>query len=223
MFSVSPRAVVFDLDGLMFNTEELYQHAGTEILRRRGHKFSPELLNAMMGRPQKDSLQLMIDAHFLDDTIAQLAMETEQIISKLLDVELSPMPGVVQLMEALEAAQIPKAIATSSGLRFTRNVLSRFDWESRFQFVLTSEDIAHGKPHPEIYLTAAQRFGMQPGEVMVLEDSQNGCRSAVAAGAVVVAVPVGHGSAHDFSGAAFVADTLADPRIYARLGLPQPS
>jgi phosphoglycolate phosphatase-like HAD superfamily hydrolase len=85
-------------------------------------------------------------------------------------------------MEALEAARIPKAIATSSGRRFTRNVLSRFDWESRFQFVLTSEDIKQGKPNPEIYLTAVERFGLQPAEVMVLEDSQNGCRAAVAAG-----------------------------------------
>ena len=56
-----PRAVVFDLDGLMFNTEELYQHVGTEVLRRRGKKFKADLLNAMMGRPPRVSLQLMID------------------------------------------------------------------------------------------------------------------------------------------------------------------
>jgi HAD superfamily hydrolase (TIGR01509 family) len=219
--SGSLRAVVFDLDGLLFNTEELYQHVGTEILKRRGYKFSPELLNAMMGRPQRDALKMMIDHHMLDDTIAQLGLETEQIFAKLLDAELAPMPGVAPLLDALEEARIPKAIATSSNRRFTRNVLSRFDWESRFEFLLTGEDVTKGKPDPEIYQTAVQKLNLPPHEVMVLEDSQNGCRAAVDAGTVAVAVPGGLSSAHDFSGAAFVADTLADERIYARLGLPQ--
>ena len=77
-----------------------------------------------------------------------------------------------------------------------------------------------GKPHPEIYLLAARRFGVAPGELLVLEDSQNGCRAAVAAGAVAVAVPAGHSRRHDFTGAALVADTLADPRLLALLQLP---
>ena len=76
-----------------------------------------------------------------------------------------------------------------------------------------------GKPHPEIYLTAARRFDIEPARMMVLEDSQNGCRAAIASGAFAVAVPGDHSRAHDFTGAQFVAESLADRRIYEALGL----
>ncbi len=214
-----PRAVVFDLDGLLFNTEELYQEVGSELLRRRGCEFGPELLHAIMGRPGRIALQMMIDYHELADTVETLTAETEQIFPAILDARLALMPGAAALLAALEQAQIPKAIGTSSGRRFVDRVLSRFGLAPRFQFILTSEDVTDGKPHPEIYRKAAARFGLPTGEVCVLEDSQNGCRAAVAAGAIAVAVPGEHSQNHHFDGAALIADTLADPRIYKLLGL----
>ena len=81
--------------------------------------------------------------------------------------------------------------------------------------MLTSADVLQGKPNPEIYQTAPQRLGIEPSGMLVLEDSQAGCKAAVAAGAFAVAVPGGHSQRHDFSGARFVAETLADPRIRA--------
>jgi HAD superfamily hydrolase (TIGR01509 family) len=217
------RAVVFDLDGLMFNTEELYQFVGGELLGRRGKAFEPELLDQMMGRPPRVSLQLMIDWHGLEDTPATLATETEEIFATILDTRLECMPGLLELLEALEQHQIPKAIATSSGRRFVTNVLSRFEFEPRFDFVLTSEDVVEGKPHPEIYLKAAERFGLPPAEVLVLEDSENGCKAAVAAGTFAVAVPGGHSCRHDFTGTSLRVNTLADRRLYEVLGIPIPS
>jgi beta-phosphoglucomutase-like phosphatase (HAD superfamily) len=97
-------------------------------------------------------------------------------------------------------------------------VLSPFGWTPRFEFILTAENVTHGKPHPEIYLTAAQQFGVEPARLLVLEDSQNGCRAAVAAGACVVAVPGDHSREHDFAGTSLIADSLADPRIRELLG-----
>ena len=188
----APRAVVFDLDGLMFNTEELYQLVGAEVLRRRGKTFDADLLNAMMGCPPRVSLQTMIDWHKLDDTVEMLTAENEEIFAEILDTRLELMPGLSELLSALERAGIPKAIATSSGPKFVHNVLGRFDLAPRFQFILTCDDVTDGKPHPEIYLKAAERFGIAPSELLVLEDSQNGCRAAVAAGTFAVAVPAGH-------------------------------
>src|SRR4029079_3198232 len=109
------QAVVFDLDGLMFNTEELYQQVGGELLRRRGKVFGSELLDAMMGRPPRVSLQLMIDFHELTESVAELAAETDEIFATILDAQLALMPGLEDLLGALEKANIPKAIATSSG------------------------------------------------------------------------------------------------------------
>ncbi len=217
--SACPRAVVFDLDGLMFNTEDLYQDVGTQMLRRRGKRFDAELLDAMMGRPANAALQLMIDYHQLDATVDQLVSETDEIFGTLLDDRLEQMPGLAELLDALEQAGLPKAIATSSGPTFVRRVLDKFELAPRFTCILTCDDIREGKPHPEIYLLAANRLGFPPDKLLVLEDSQNGCRSAVAAGATVVAVPGGHSHRHDFTGAALVADSLADRRIYALLGL----
>jgi len=216
---VKPRAVVFDLDGLMFNTEELYNDVGEELLRRRGKSLDPRLLDAMMGRPAIKALQVMIDWNDLKDTPAELAAETEQIFKGILDVRLAPMPGLLDLLGALEQAGLPKAIATSSGLKFVRKVLSGFDMESRFQFILTCEDVTEGKPHPEVYLKAAERFGLSPTEILVLEDSENGCRAAVAAGTLAVAVPAGRSQSHDFTGAAMLIESLEDRRLYEVLGL----
>jgi HAD superfamily hydrolase (TIGR01509 family) len=214
------QAVVFDLDGLMFNTEELYRDVGHLLVSRRGHEAPPELFDAMMGRPGNVSLKIMIEWYGFSDTIEELTTESGDIFSELLNNRLEPMPGTLVLLDALEKARVPKAIATSSGREFVLDVLSRFEFEPRFDFLLTAEDVTQGKPFPEVYQTAARRLGVAPGSMMVLEDSQAGLRAAVEAGAYAVAVPSPFSSHHDFSGAAMVVDSLEDPRIYQALGLP---
>jgi HAD superfamily hydrolase (TIGR01509 family) len=213
------RAVTFDLDGLMFNTEELYQEVGGTLLARRGKQITGELLDKMMGRKSNVALALMIEHHQLDATPEQLAAETAEIFGGILPGRLAPMPGLLELMAALEAASVPKGIATSSGRAFVERVLGAFDLQPRFNFVLTSEDIEHGKPEPDVYLLAACRHGVAPQEMLVLEDSQIGCRAAIVAGAYTVAVPHGQSRRHQFDGVQLIADTLADPRIYAALNV----
>jgi HAD superfamily hydrolase (TIGR01509 family) len=215
----APRTVVFDRDGLMFNTEELYVEVGTEILRRRGYEFTPDLIDRMMGRTGPVALQIMIDMHTLKATVEELVAETDEIFPELLRTKLAPMPGLVELLAALERHNIPKGIATSSRRSFVTKVLAKFNYEPRFAPILSSEDITHGKPDPEIYLTAAKQIGVAPSEMLVLEDSQNGCRAALAAGAITVAVPSGHSHRHDFTGVTLIAGTLRDARIYQLLGI----
>lgn len=216
------RAVCFDLDGLMFNTEELYVEVGGETLRRRGKELTRELLDKMMGRPGRVAMQIMIDEHQLDATVDELQAESDVLFTGLLESRLRPMPGLPRLLDALEAADLPRAVATSSRLPFTTRVLELFDFLKRFAFVLTAEDVVEGKPDPAVYQLAAAKFGVDPNEMMVLEDSENGCKSAVAAGTFAVAVPGDHSRDHSFAGAALTADSLADPEIYAALGLPLP-
>jgi HAD superfamily hydrolase (TIGR01509 family) len=207
------------LDGLMFNTEDVYYDVGVELMRRRGRQYTRELNDAVMGRPAPFCFETMIRWHDLDERWEAMAAESEEIFIGLLDDRLEPMPGLVELLDALEAADIPKAICTSSTRRLLGAILSRFQMEPRFQFTLTAEDIRHSKPHPEIYLEAAARFGLAPEQMLVLEDSQTGCRSAAAAGAIAVAVPGEYSKGQDFSAASLVLDSLADPRLYAMLGL----
>ena len=213
------RAVVFDMDGLMFNTEDVYTLVGEELLRRRGYEFTAELKDEMMGLRPQPAFEAMIGHCRLGDTWQELAAESNRLFLDLLDGRLAPMPGLMELLDALERAGIPKAIGTSSSRELVDACLRPFDLEGRFQFILAAEDIVHGKPHPEIYLTAARRFGVPPAEMMVLEDSQNGCLAAAAAGAYVVAVPGEHSREHDFSMASLVVESLADPRLYLTLGI----
>jgi len=219
----SVRAVVFDMDGLMFNTEEVYWQVGSAVLRRRGHEFDEPLCAEMMGRPPKAAFEIMIRYHALGDSWEQLYVESQEAFIALLDEHLAPMPGLMQLLERLEAAAIPKAIGTSSGRRLVDAVLSRFALQPRFSFILSAEDITRGKPDPEIYLKAARRLSLPPAEVLVLEDSQNGCQAAASAGTFAVAVPAAHSRGQDFSMASLVIDNLADPRLYAALGLAAPA
>ncbi|MFO0424336.1 MAG: HAD family hydrolase [Planctomycetia bacterium] len=212
------RGVAFDLDGLLVKSEEIYQHVGGVLVARRGRTFEADLLDRMMGRPQPVSLQIMIDWHGLDDTIETLAAETREIFAGLLDTRLEPMPGAVSLVDVLERSGVPRGVATSSGPDFAHDVLGRVGLLERFSFVLTAADVTHGKPHPEIYQSAARRLGINVAHMLVLEDSANGCKAAVAAGAIVVAVPGGHSRRHDFTGARFIAESLADPRIHELLG-----
>jgi len=215
----SLQAVVFDLDGTLLNTEELYWDVVELILARRGRQVTRALLDEMMGRPSRVALQIMIDRHQLDATVPQLQAETTEIFQGLLDSRLALMPGAMELLNQLRAARLPTAIATSSSRRFLEDVLVRLQLADRFQTTLTADDVVEGKPHPEIFLKAAERLAVEPASMLVLEDSAHGVRAAVASGAFTVAVPGDHSRQHDFAGAAFVATGLLDPRIGAALGL----
>jgi HAD superfamily hydrolase (TIGR01509 family) len=208
-------AAVFDLDGLMFNTEELYHQVGGEMLRRRGKQLTEDLLDNMMGRQSREALQIMIDWHDLSDTAEELEAETDVIFGQILETDLRPMPGLLELLEELEKREIPKAIATSSRRGFAVMMLEQFALLPRFSFLLTAEDIELGKPNPQIYLRSAEMLQIQPVEMMALEDSGNGCKAAVAAGSYAVAVRANHNQNQAFPGVALVAKSLADERIVA--------
>jgi pseudouridine 5'-phosphatase len=217
--SANIRAVVFDLDGLISNTEDLYEQAGETVLRCRGKTYDAELRERIMGRPVIVAIQMIIDCHSLPDRAEDLMYECGDVLQELIATSLAPMHGVIKLIDDLQADNIPIAVATSATPDYADNVLTRLNLKHRFQFVLTAADIQHGKPDPEIYLLAARRLGLPPDQIMVLEDSANGCRAGVAAGAFTIAVPNRHTRNHNFDGVQFVADTLDDPRIRQALGL----
>lgn len=217
MSSHKIRAVAFDLDGTMFNTEDLYWQVGVELLDRRGCVLTRELVDQMMGRPGEVAYQIMIDHHKLDDSITDLQRETDEIFEDVLPGQLEPMPGLIELLDTVDKLGLPKAITTSSRRSFVDRVMGISQLGDRFDFFLTSESVQQGKPHPEIYLTAARTFAVPTLSMMVLEDSQTGCRAAVDAGAFVVAIPAEHSRGHDYSGSQFLAESLNDPRIMAAL------
>jgi HAD superfamily hydrolase (TIGR01509 family) len=216
------KAVVFDLDGLMFNTESVFNRAGTELLRRRGKEPHPELFKRMMGRRPVEGFAVMIELMSLTETYEELLFESEQIFTSMLDDHLAPMPGLYDLLDLIEDRGLLKGVATSSPRRYLENLLERFSLTERFNVTLASEDVSRGKPEPEIYLKAAARLGVDPHEMLVLEDSEMGTRAAAAAGAYIISVPHEFSCAQNFEAARCTAESLVDPVILRMLGETDP-
>ncbi|MGL4513508.1 MAG: HAD family hydrolase [Lacipirellulaceae bacterium] len=211
------RAVAFDMDGLLASSEDVYMRVGTETLARRGKPFEDELRHKMMGLPSPVAYRTMIEWHGLTETVEELAAESDVIFWELAERMLGPMPGVTETFDLVESLGLPRCVVTSGTRPYAERILSMIGVRERLAFVITADDITLGKPNPEPYLKAAARMEVEPSAMMVLEDSANGSRAGIAAGAFTVAVPSPHTQEHDFTGVKFVADTLRDPRIESAL------
>jgi len=210
--SRSIAAVAFDLDGLMFNTEDLYDEVIDAVLQDRGHRFSRDLKLRMMGLPGLKAVAVMIEEFGLKDTQSHLLDELHDRMKQLLPGRLLPMPGLLDLLCVIEEAGLPKSIATSSSPEFAASAMAISGLTDRFRFVLTSQDVTNGKPFPDIYLESAQRHGVPAGSLLVLEDSLIGSRAAAASGAISVAVPGHHSIDQDFAHVDYRFDSLeAEP------------
>ena len=206
--------VALDMDGLLFDTERLYWQVGDTVLQRRGHRFCAELQQRMMGRIGLDAIAQMIDFFALDDSPQSLMDESDELYGNLLSDGLQPMDGLNEWIELLQESGLPFGLATSSRRKFVDVIFQTISWADSLSFQLTGDDVVHGKPHPEMYLRAAELLSIVPEQLLVLEDSGNGCAAAVAAGAQTVAVPSEHTREQNFDGAILVADSLNDPSLW---------
>lgn len=197
----------------MFNTEDLYDIVGEQLLNRRGMSFTTELKMAMMGLPGPVAFGVMKERCGLDDSIDSLAAECEELFEDLLPEQIAMMPGLEALLDLLEAHGVPKGIATSSHERFAKRALGMFDLEPRFDFLLTSESVTKGKPNPEIYLTATKNHGVDPAQMLVLEDSIHGSTAAVSAGATTIAIPSRRVDPERFGPVYAICKRLDDSRV----------
>jgi HAD superfamily hydrolase (TIGR01509 family) len=214
------RSVVFDLDGLMIDSEPVFHRTACRLLARHGCTPNPSVIQAMMGMPGRPALSLLRDGHGLSASVEELMAETSELFYEVLGQNRMPLlPGVRDLLGRLEARRIPRAIATSSSLRYVRRILEPHGLLERFAFVLTAEDVTRGKPAPEIYEKAAARLGHAAAEMVVLEDSPNGLRAARAAGARCIVVPHSLVPLHDLQGADAVVPSLEAPLLRRLLGL----
>jgi HAD superfamily hydrolase (TIGR01509 family) len=211
--SASIRAVVFDLDGLMFNTEALFFRVSSEMLAARGKAFTPEIMRAMIGRRSVEAGYMLKTMTGLDEPVDVLLADVRQRFYAEMETAVHPTPGLFHLLDRLGHHRLPLAVATSSRRSYAEQLLSRHRLLDRFDFVLGSEDVARGKPDPEIYLTAIERFDVPPRSVLVLEDSPAGVASGRAAGAFVVGVPHEHSPAQALDSADLVVPRLDDPAL----------
>ena len=211
------RAVVFDLDGLMFDTEALFVRVAGELLAARGKAFTPEIMRAMIGRQADVAYPALKALAGLDEPAEALQAEVRARFADLIDVAVHPTPGLFVLLDHLHKRGLPIAVGTSSRREYAERLLSRHGVFDRLAFLLAAEDVSRSKPDPEIFRTAAARFGLPPCSVMVLEDSPPGIAAARAAGAFAVGVPHDHSPADGLAAADLIVPRLDDPALLARL------
>lgn len=209
----SVRAVVFDMDGLMFNTEDLYDVVGQQMLERRGHQFDLDLKLRMMGRTANAAFEIMRQACNLSETIDELKHENDHLFMQLLETRLEKLPGLDSLMAWIAARGLPLGLATSSRRFLAEYKLQRFALTPHFRAIVTGDEVRHGKPDPEIYFAIARQLEVEPTEMIVFEDSVVGSTAAAAAGAFTIAVPGKHGESLDYSHVSLIVNQLDAPEI----------
>src|ERR1700683_1319661 len=182
--------VIFDMDGLMLDTERIAKIAWQEAARVCGYDMPDSLFEAMIGRTKFDSVELLQKAFGPGFDFETIYRECGLIYQDHIERHGLPLkPGVIELLGELSARRIPLGVATS-----TRNPAARLRLEQTgllgyFSVLVTGDEIARGKPAPDIYLEAARPLALAPSTSFALEDSPAGFRPAHAAGLKVIMVP----------------------------------
>lgn len=181
-------AVVFDMDGLLLDTEQIYKRVMQQLCQEWGHELTHEMFAAFVGIPQTENVpiyQQFFGKDFDVQTYENLMVErAHEEMSKGIPLK----NGAKELVAGLSARGVPIAVATSTGASAHKH-LEEAGLHSYFDTIVTRMDVTKGKPHPEPFLTATSRLGFAPENCIAFEDSHNGVRSASAAGLATVMVP----------------------------------
>lgn len=184
-----PAAIVFDMDGLLFDTESLYREAIVAAAAAGGHELSPALYLGTIGLTGASTKEYLAGHFGPDFDFDVIWADASRRFHALADARLSLKAGVLEILEVLDQADMPRAIATSSRRASVDHHLALHRLAHRFPVIVAQGDYARGKPAPDPYLKAAERLGVDPGLCLALEDSYNGVRAAAAAGMMTVMVP----------------------------------
>lgn len=202
--------IVFDCDGLLLDTEECWTRAQATMFARHGRPFGPADKQRLIGRTVPAVCAILADEFGVPGEEAQLETELVALVNAEL-VDLAPMPGAIDLLDAL-TGRIPLAVATNSSREMLDQSLQRARIGHYFDASVAADEVAHPKPSPDVYLAAFARLGSSPQAGVAFEDSAAGAAAAHAAGTHVIGVP----SLPDTKMTCDVRlESLADPRVLA--------
>jgi HAD superfamily hydrolase (TIGR01509 family) len=181
-------AVVFDLDGVLLDTEELWDEARREIAEERGGRWRPDAQREMMGMSSPEWSRYMHDVIGLPDPPERIS---EEVVERLVELYRRQLPLVDGAVEAVRriGAHWPLGIASSSNRPLIDLFLELTGTHELFRATVSSEEVARGKPAPDVYLEAAARLEVAPDRCAAIEDSENGIRAASSAGMHILAIP----------------------------------
>jgi HAD superfamily hydrolase (TIGR01509 family) len=183
-----PAAVVFDLDGVLIESEQVWDEAREQLVRERGGTWDDSATTDMMGMSSTEWSSYMHDRLGVPMTPAEINDDVVRRVAAKYEEHLPLLPHAVETVRELGQCW-PIGVASSSNRPVIELVLERAGLRACFAAVVSSEEVANGKPAPDVYLAAARELGVDPAECAAIEDSTNGIKSAVAAGMRTIAVP----------------------------------
>jgi HAD superfamily hydrolase (TIGR01509 family) len=183
--------VVFDLDGLLLDSEQVWDAAREELVRERGGRWHERAQRDMMGMSSPEWSRYVHEQLGVPDPPEEISAEVVRRLERLYRERLPLIPGAREAVERL-AGRWPLALASSSNRELIDLALELMGVAQDFEATVSSEEVARGKPAPDVYLEAARRLAVDPKAAAAIEDSHNGIRSAKAAGMRVVAIPNRH-------------------------------
>jgi len=183
------KAVVFDMDGLLFDTESVYRDAMIATARDLGLEMPPELFLRLVGLPWIANVPMLREHYGPDFDPESFRAEATRRFHLVADAGIGLKAGVIEILDALDDLGLPRAIAISSMHHTVEHHLGQHGLIDRFHAVVANGDYARGKPAPDPYLTAAARLGIASEDCLAVEDSHSGVRAAHAAGMMTVMVP----------------------------------
>jgi HAD superfamily hydrolase (TIGR01509 family) len=183
------RAVVFDMDGLLLETEVLWQRAERRLFERHGAEFTFEDKLTVMGTSAAFTGEFFARRlGYSADRAASLIREVSELMLEELQTQVDARPGAVELVLRLRG-RVPLGLASNSPRFLIDAALKGAGFSDAFDAVVSSDDVAHHKPAPDLYLLACERLGVAPSDALALEDTTSGIAAAKAAGMACIAVP----------------------------------
>jgi HAD superfamily hydrolase (TIGR01509 family) len=185
---VTPAAVIFDLDGVLVDSESAWDQARRELVDEVGGTWKPEATRAMLGMSSPEWSRYVRDELGVPMTPEEINAAVVEHIERHYREALPLIPGAVDAVRRI-AQRWPLGLASSSNRPIIDLVLEQSDLADCFAATVSSEEVGRGKPAPDVYLAAARRLGLEPERCVAIEDSSNGLRSASAAGLGIIAIP----------------------------------
>jgi HAD superfamily hydrolase (TIGR01509 family) len=186
-----PAAVMFDLDGVLVDSEQLWNEAKEALVREAGGRWREDAPRAMMGMSSPEWSAYLRDELGVDRDLQEINRDVVGRMERLYRAKLPLLPGAQEAVRALQP-RWPLGLASSSNREIIDLVLEVSGLADAFAATVSSEQVERGKPAPDVYLEAARRVGVEPSRCVAIEDSSNGLRAAAAAGMAVIAVPNPH-------------------------------
>lgn len=207
------KALIFDMDGLMIDSERLYYQAEKEIADKFNVSLQEEILWKMMGTKPIEGMAIFIKGLNLPISTQEALDIRTAIMRDKLKNDLVAMPGLSHILDTFYG-WLKLAICTGAQLEFLDIVVNQLGIRQRFDVLQCSDRIKKGKPEPEIYLTTCEKLGFSPADCVVLEDSQNGVLAGKRAGCYVIAVPSEYTQGQNFDAADYKAFDLFQAEMY---------